>query len=206
MSFAKNSKLEIIENEIEDADCAQSFLSGLLHACGSINKNNEGIRVDIVTDFKEIFEFINTIIVKLYGENLTLEISDDYIINKTVYYRIKFPIDISMQILKDCGLIEQSGQFSLVSGVDENLIADDETKKAFVKGAYVGCATSSIKLSELGSQLPTTGYHLEFSSHSKEFLEGLSKVLEYFEITCRMVTRSVCIISGSHLADKFPMR
>lgn len=189
MSFAKNSKLEIIENEIEDADCAQSFLSGLFHACGSINKNNEGIRVDIVTDFKEIFEFLNTIIVKLYGENLTLEISDDYIINKTVYYRIKFPIDISMQILKDCGLIEQSGQFSLVSGVDENLIADDETKKAFVKGAYVGCATSSIKLSELGSQLPTTGYHLEFSSHSKEFLEGLSKVLEYFEITCRMVTR-----------------
>ena len=32
LSFAKDSKLEIIEEKIEDADCAQAFISGLLHA------------------------------------------------------------------------------------------------------------------------------------------------------------------------------
>ena len=59
---------------------------------------------------------------------------------------------------------------------------DEESKKAFIKGAYVGCATSSIKLSELGSRLPTTGYHVEFASHKRQFLENLSKMLEFFSI------------------------
>ena len=82
MSFAKDSKLQMLKNEIEDADQAQAFLSGLLHSCGNLTKNSEGIRVDVITDFKEVFEFLNRIINKLYGENLALEISDDYIINK----------------------------------------------------------------------------------------------------------------------------
>lgn len=189
MSFAKDSKLQIIESKIEDADCAQAFLSGLLHACGSITKNQEGVRLDIITDFKEIFGYLNEIIVKLYGENLSLEISDDYIINKTTYYRVKFPISISSRVLKDCALIEQESEYCFVSTIDQNIIPDEETKKCFLKGAYIGCATSSIKLSELGSQKPTTGYHVEFSSHKKEFLEDLAKILEFFNISSKIVTR-----------------
>ena len=189
MSFAKDSKLQIIESKIEDADCAQAFLSGLLHACGSITKNQEGVRLDIITDFKEIFGYLNEIIVKLYGENLSLEISDDYIINKTTYYRVKFPISISSRVLKDCALIEQGSEYCFVSTIDQNIIPDEETKKCFLKGAYIGCATSSIKLSELGSQKPTTGYHVEFSSHKKEFLEDLAKILEFFNISSKIVTR-----------------
>lgn len=189
MSFAKDSKLEILDNKIEDADSAQAFLSGLLHACGSITKNSEGIRLDIITDFKEVYEFLNNIIMKLYGQNLSLEISDDYIINKTIYYRIKFPVEISRQVLKDCSLIEQGSEYCFVSNVDFNLVPDEETKKAFIKGAYIGCSTSSIKLSELGSQSPTTGYHIEFTSHKKTFLEDLEQILLSFNIAGRIVLR-----------------
>lgn len=189
MSFAKDSKLQIIEKDIEDADCAQAFLSGLLHASGTITKNSEGIRVDVVTDFKEIFPYLNKLISRLYGRELSLEISDDYIINKTTYYRIKFPVDISLDILKDCSIIPPSEELIFLLNIDENLIADDETKKAFVKGTYIGCATSSIRLSELGSQSPTTGYHVEFASHKREFLEGLQKILMHFEITSKLSSR-----------------
>ena len=189
MSFAKDSKLQIIEKDIEDADCAQAFLSGLLHASGTITKNSEGIRVDVVTDFKEIFPYLNKLISRLYGRELSLEISDDYIINKTTYYRIKFPVDISLDILKDCSIIPPSEELIFLSNIDENLIADDQTKKAFVKGTYIGCATSSIRLSELGSQSPTTGYHVEFASHKREFLEGLQKILMHFEITSKLSSR-----------------
>ena len=94
MSFAKDSKLEIIEEKIEDADCAQAFISGLLHASGTITRNNEAMFVDIVTDFKEIFDFLNLLVEHLYGEKLSLEISDDHIINKTTYYRLRFPQQI----------------------------------------------------------------------------------------------------------------
>ena len=69
------------------------------------------------------------------------------------------------------------------------MIADEETKKAFLRGAYVGCATSSIRLSELGSQTPTTGYHVEFSSHKRDFLQDLSDLLANFNINSRIVAR-----------------
>ena len=189
MSFAKDSKIQMLNNEIEDTVEAQAFLSGILHSCGNITKNSEGIRVDVVTDFKEVFEYLNKIISKLYGEHLFLEISDDYIINKTIYYRIKFPVQISMQVLKDCSLIENGSEFCFNSAIDKNLIPDETTKKAFLRGAYIGCATSSIKLSELGSQTPTTGYHVEFSSHKQEFLEGIQDILNEFNIVSKIVVR-----------------
>lgn len=189
MSFAKDTKLEIIERKIEDADSILAFLTGLIHACGTITKNSEGVRVDIVTDFKEVFDYLNNLVLKLYGENLSLEISDDYIINKTTYYRIKFPVSISMQVLKDCALVDQQDNFNLDGKIEESLIVDEDTKVNFVAGAYVGCATSSIKLSDLGSQAPTTGYHLEFASHKEEFLQCLKKVLDEFNINGKISTR-----------------
>jgi len=189
VSFAKDSKIEIISNEIEDADCGQAFISGLLHACGALTKNSNGIRAELVTDFKEIFEYLNNLVERLYGEKLNLEISDDYIINKTTYYRISFPTDISMQVLKDCALMSSSGEYNFAGNVDQNIMPDDETKKHFIMGAYVGCATSSIKLSDLGSRQATTGYHVEFASHRKAFLEGLNLALNNFNISGKIAIR-----------------
>lgn len=189
MSFAKDSKIEMISGEIEDAFCAQAFLSGLLHASGSLTKNSEGLRVDIVTDFKEMFEFLNSIVSKLYGDSLVLDIADDYIINKTTYYRISFPQSIAMQVLKDCSLLGAEGEFKFSGEIDKNLVIDEESKKAFIKGAYIGCATSSIRLSELGSQMATTGYHVEFASHRQMFLEGLKEILADFNIVGKIATR-----------------
>ncbi len=189
MSFAKDSKLEIIEEQIEDADCGQAFLSALLHACGTITRNSESFYVDLITDFKEIYQYIESLVERLYGEKLTLDISDDHIINKTTYYRIRFPKEISMQVLKDCSIIDSNGQFNLGGEIDSNIIADEETKKAFLKGAYVGCATSSIKLSELGSRLPTTGYHVEFASHHDAYLDGICQVLKCFNINSKVAIR-----------------
>lgn len=190
MSFSRESKLEVLGEEIEDAGCALAFLSGLFHGSGQLTKNSQGVRVDLVTDIKEIFDYVNKIIKKLYGEELNLEICDDYIINKTTYYRIMFPISISQRVLADCGLLEgNDGSFNLEYGVDSNVVYDEETQKAFVKGAFISCSTSSIKLSELGARGTTSGYHLEFASHKREFLEGVQEILGEFTIPSKLGMR-----------------
>ena len=189
MSFSKDSKFEIMESPIEDADCGIALLSGLFHACGQLTKYNEGLRADLVTDLKEIFDYANAIVKKLYGDSLTLEISDDYIINKTTYYRIMFPLSISERVLIDCGILEFGEGLSIKRNIDRNIIQDEEGKRHFVIGAYLGCSTSSIKLSELGSQTATTGYHLEFASHTYEFLKDLQELLSEFGIVSKLVER-----------------
>ena len=190
MSFAKDVKLEILEQDIEDSLEATSFMSSLFHACGNLNKNSQGLNIDVITDTKEVFPFIDKIVKKLYGENLSLGISDDHIINKTVYYKISFPASVSMSILKDCSIIEQNAEgISFQNRLDRNLVCDNNTKISYIKGAFVGCGTSSIKLSQLGSKSPTTGYHVEFASRQHEFLEGLQELLTEFNITSKISPR-----------------
>ncbi len=190
MSFAKEVKKEIMGEELADSGEAFAFLSSLFHACGNLNRNSEGITAELVTDSRELFSYVDKIVKRLYGENLSLGISDDHIINKTIYYRITFPSSISMNILTDADVIERTGDGLVIKDVpDGNLLCDEKTKIAYLKGAFIGCGTSSIKLSQLGSKLPTTGYHVEFPSRHKQFLESVQALLAEFNISSKISTR-----------------
>lgn len=190
MSFAKEVKKEIMQEEIADSGEAFAFLSSLFHACGNLNRNSQGITAELITDDRELFSYVNKMVKRLYGENLSLGLSNDHIINKTIYFRISFPSSISLNILTDAGIIERTGDgLSIKETPDSNLLCDEKTKIAYLKGAFIGCGTSSIKLSELGSKLPTTGYHVEFPSRHKQFLESIQSLLAEFNITSKISTR-----------------
>ena len=103
MSFAKEVKKEILEHDIQDSQEVLAFMSSLFRACGNLNRNSEGLSAELVTDSRDLFSFVDKLTKRLYGENLKLGLSDDHIINKTIYYRISFPSSISLSILTDCG-------------------------------------------------------------------------------------------------------
>lgn len=179
-----------MQEELQDSGEAFAFLSSLFHACGNLNRNSEGISAEIVTDSRELFSYVDKMIKRLYGENLSLGISDDHIINKTIYYRITFPPSISITILTDADVIERTGDgLEIKASPDQNLLCDEKTKIAYIKGAFIGCGTSSIKLSQLSSKLPTTGYHVEFPSRHKLFLESIQSLLAEFSISSKISTR-----------------
>lgn len=179
-----------MQEELQDSGEAFAFLSSLFHACGNLNRNSEGISAEIVTDSRELFSYVDKMVKRLYGENLSLGISDDHIINKTIYYRITFPPSISITILTDADVIERTGDgLEIKASPDQNLLCDEKTKIAYIKGAFIGCGTSSIKLSQLGSKLPTTGYHVEFPSRHKLFLESIQSLLAEFSISSKISTR-----------------
>ncbi len=190
MSFSKTSKIEIINSHLETADTAFAFLSGLLHSCGQLEKNSKGFRVSIISDLKELFPFVNELVKSLYGNELALNIENDYVINKTPYYRIEIPSSCAQSLLVDCGLLGLvDGDYQFISGVEPNILPNDETKIAFLRGAYIGCGTSSIRLSEREEEKTTSGYHLELSSHNYDFLSDTSSILSEFGIFSRLVER-----------------
>lgn len=190
MSFAKEVKKEILEHDIQDSQEVLAFMSSLFHACGNLNRNSGGLSAELVTDSRDLFSFVDKLTKRLYGENLKLGLSDDHIINKTIYYRISFPTSISLNILTDCGVLERNREgVEINQKPDSNLLCDDNTKIAYLKGAFIGCGTSSIKLSQLGSKMPTTGYHVEFPSKHREFLESVQEILMHFNIIAKIAMR-----------------
>ena len=180
----------MLEAEIEDGESAIAFLSGLFHSSGELSKKNGKWVGSIVTEMKEIFPIVDKISKQLYGENLVLEIEDNYVINKTTYYSIVFPDNVAERVLIDCGIVKLGEiGYQLAFVPDDNIVQDRETKIAFIKGAYIGCSTSSIRISEEESKKTTSGYHLEFTSHNAKFLDYLSNLLLDFGIVSKLVSR-----------------
>ena len=98
-------------------------------------------------------------------------------------------------MLVDCGILKlgQTG-YEIDFELNENVVADEATKVAFIKGAYIGCSTSSIRISEEEVKKTTSGYHLEFTSHNYKFLSGLSSLLAEFNIVTKLVQRKTLYV------------
>ncbi len=190
MSFSRESKEEILKTEIEDDTCAISFLSGLFHSCGQISKYGSKIYVKIVSDIEKLFDFCKNIVKKLYGDKVEVEIGENYSINKNTYYEMAFDVEKFKTLLLDASVIDiVDGDITFDASVNKNLLTEDEQRRAFIKGAYIGCSTSSIKLSSDSVQSCGSGYHMEFSSQDHQFLIDLSSVLAEYNIIGKIFER-----------------
>ena len=186
MSFAKDTKLQILALPPENKNCEIAFMSGLLNVSGEFNLDEKS--VSFLTDIPKLYDYANNIISRLYGKEVKLEIADDIRINKTKYFKVCLPKDFAMQMLKDFGILGSENEF-LAGKINDDLLKDDESKKAYIKGVFLGCGTSSIKLSKVKTESGSTGYNVEFVSRSHNFLMELSLVLAEFGIITRLIQR-----------------
>lgn len=190
MSFSRESKEEILKTGIEDENCALAFLSGLFHSCGEIAKKNNKIYIKIVSDVESLFEYCQNIIKKLYGDEIKPEVAENYNINKNTYYEIAFEVEKFKRLLFDVGVIDFGDDgLSFNFDIDQNLILEDEPRRAFIKGVYIGASTSSIKLSTDTAQSCGSGYHLEFVGQSHKFLIDFLNVLAEYNILGKIFER-----------------
>ena len=192
MSFSRNAKLEIMAKPITSDCCGLSFLCGLFFASGNVTIENNIVKsLTILTDNQELYTYVNNIFHTLYGEFAEITITDDFKINKTTYYKISFPIQHATRLLLDIGYISLDNNKKLVknSTIYKNNILEECCKKSFVKGAFVGCGTSNIKISQELTEKTNSGYHIEFSSHNLEFLETISEILLEYSIVAKIVKR-----------------
>lgn len=190
MSFSRDSKEEILKAEIEDDTASLAFLSGLIHSCGEIEKSNNKIYIKIISDIDKLFDYIKKIIKKLYGDEIEPELAENYNINKNPFFEISFEVEKFKQLLIDVGVIDySSGGITFNFDLDKNLLLEDDTRRAFIKGVYIGASTSSIKLSSETYQSCGSGYHLEFVSQSHNFLMEFSNILAEYNIIGKIFER-----------------
>jgi len=197
MSFSKDSKLDILNNKTIENDCCMlAFLSGLFHSCGEISKSGGKYIANFVTDIPEIHIFLEKIIAQLYGDKVDIEVTDSYVINKTSYYNISFSKENSERILQDIGILTLGDKgYDLVWGIDKSLIQGECCKRAFITGVYIGGSTSSIKLCGKEEWKKTTsGYHVEFTSHSHEFILDFANLLAEFGIITKLIERKTLYV------------
>lgn len=223
-SFSKLSKLEIIEQLLDSVTCGVPLLFGLFISSASYNEENN---VEILTDIEPLYDYI-TKIVKNIAKNYKkiqekqkqeikpMAILDEIVINGTKTW-IDFQPDLKIidktfyKITLTNPLL--SDVFSLYK-IEENKSLSDNTKlvsksideiKGFVKGIYLGAATSSIKISKKPNEKTSSGYHMEFISKNINLLRELSHILAQFDIYAKLITRKnnyvLYLKDADHVSD-----
>ena len=117
------------------------------------------------------------------------QLSEQYSISKNNFYELKFYVKDFQQLLLDTGIIDFSDGLSFVFEINKSIILEDNSRRAFVKGVYIGCSTSSIKFSEGAHKTEATGYHLEFVSKNHDFLLEFSSILASYNIIGKIFER-----------------
>lgn len=189
MSFIKFIKEEILSKEIESDCCQFAFLSGLIFSSASIEILDGEYSLSFSCDNLKIKNFVEKIIEKKYGVGLICEKETAALLNKSESYKVSFPKMIAKDVLIDCGkLVIKDGKYELSEDF-EDMLKQECCERSFVKALFIMMATSSIKISEKAYEKSTSGYHLEFTSHSYKLLNDLSKILANREIFTKLVER-----------------
>ena len=192
MSFASDAKLEVLSQNIDNDCCSIAFLSALIKSAGQLNIKRTGISVEIYTEIKPVYDKIKLIIEQYYGKECNLEMIDETNISKVPRYKITLPYEITDQLLKDLGVmsINEEGLLAIENGISNFVITDDCCKKSYIKGAFIGCATSNIVLKSYDNlSKNNSGYHLEFVFNFEKLAHDFVALLADFDISAKITIR-----------------
>lgn len=179
MSFSQNSKNEILNQNLEKKLSFNPFFYGLYLSCGNLKNNN----ICFFTDLDNLYLLLKKLLKNKF-KNIDINIDDIIKFNEITKIANKnyFEIEIDNQFL-NLNLSHKIDEYA------EQTITSIEDIKSFCIGAFLGCATSSIKISQNPQDITTSGYHLEFDSKNHEFLMFLSEYLAQFDIHAKILKR-----------------
>lgn len=186
-NFTEEIKNEIIENAPENRCCLLAFLSAFIRTSGSIVSRGGELGFEIVTENSRTAEFLCDILEHFF--NITLSAADAKFDAFTGKDKLTFGC-VGKQATELLCLMKiiRTGKdgAALTFGIDDELIAKDCCRSAFLKGAFLG--GGSCTLPDEGSY-SRTGYHFEVVFSNRITASDFCNLLCDFEVLAKLVAR-----------------
>lgn len=189
MSFASDMKNELTRIEVDEAN-AKAELSALIRMNGALSLANQQFVINVQTENATTARRIYSLIKKVFGVEVELLVRKKMKLKKNNIYicRIKSQ---SRDILNDLGILKD-GVFT--REIDESMIQDDEMKRSYLRGAFL--AGGSVNNPE------TSSYHLEIFSLYEDHSEGLTQLMNNYELNAKHLERKKGSIAYLKEAEK----
>lgn len=179
MSFSTDAKQELTRVRLRGDAVRRAQLAGLTHAGASLRLGKR-FGVEYVTETKAVAEQIAYIACGLYDVDATLFLHD-------AAYRQRQQIVLSLSgpgceaLMSDCGLFARDAQgVHLKRTIPDALVATSQTKRAFLRGAFLGAGSVSN---------PRRAYHLEIVCAGETLAHALCDTLRFFACEAKTVRR-----------------
>ncbi|MEB8125973.1 DNA-binding protein WhiA [Staphylococcus succinus] len=189
MSFASEMKNELTRIEVDEAN-AKAELSALIRMNGALSLANQQFVINVQTENATTARRIYSLIKKVFNVEIELLVRKKMKLKKNNIYicRIKAR---SREILDELGILK-NGVFT--HEIDEAMIQDDEMRRSYLRGAFL--AGGSVNNPE------TSSYHLEVFSLYEDHSEGLTQLMNNYELNAKHLERKKGSIAYLKEAEK----
>ncbi|MCI6277145.1 MAG: DNA-binding protein WhiA [Clostridium sp.] len=199
MSFSSKVKGEICRNMDLTHEEAVAEISAIMKVSGTLSFTS-GMQVSfkVSTENPATARLMFNILKEYFGIHSKLMVKKSNSLKKNNIYMVMVTEDMGVKdLLKTTGILkEEDGMMALDYGINSHLINDEETARAYIRGAFLGGGSISN---------PERTYHLEFVTHSLEYAEDLCKLINKFELNSKIIKRKTSYIvylkEGEQIVD-----
>ena len=179
MSFASDIKDEVVRVRVKEGAVKLAELSALTFACGNLKLGRKKA-VSYRTENREVGKHIAALGSSLYGLEVEMEerVREH---RRTPLYVVNMSGARAGEMLSDTGvMVSDEKGVHLLSKLPEALVREEEARRAFVRGCFLGAGSCSD---------PQGAYSVEILCRAESFAAGLSAMLNEYGLTARYVLR-----------------
>lgn len=190
MTFTKDFKKEILDNNFTTDEEKTAFLSAVMRCIGTLHIDSKGVNLELENEFSPLIYKTASIIKQLY--NVNLEIDCKTPITGVSIYTLRIPAKDTRIIAQATGFIEYDGEKAVgfSKGIGDFDRGNLKLTQAYLIGLSAGCA--SITVPHENPDIPNTyigGYHFEMLFNSEQMADDVIELLADYGITAKQCLR-----------------
>ncbi|WP_026883754.1 DNA-binding protein WhiA [Clostridium akagii] len=199
MSFSSGVKNEICRFPDFSKDEAIAVISAIMKVSGTLSLGgNKQMSFNVATENPAIARFIFKILKENFNIHTEILVKKSNSLKKNNVYIVHINEAMGIRtLLQEVSVLkEKQGIISLDYSIPKKIIENDECKKLYIKGAFLGGGSISN---------PEKTYHLEFVTHNEDYARDLSGVINCFGLNSKVIQRKnsfvVYLKEGEQIVD-----
>ncbi|QCX34473.1 DNA-binding protein WhiA [Caloramator sp. E03] len=200
MSFSSIAKNELCRINEEKRCCQIAELAAITRISGTVSiKGSQGLSFKIQTENPAIARRIFTLLKNAFGIHTEILVKKSNSLKKNNIYILVINQEMgSKEILIKTGIFKEhgDGMLSFSNKIGSNIIKKNCCKRAYIRGAFLAGGSISN---------PEKTYHMEFVVNSIEQAEELTKLINSFGLTAKIIQRKnsyvVYLKEGDQIID-----
>lgn len=198
MSFSLKVKNEVCRNGELSKPEMIAQLSAIMKSSGTIGFGfNRAVTFKVITENPAIARWIFKSLKDCFDIHSKLLVKKSNSLKKNNIYMVLIPEDVDVRgLLQNLGIIEKDGLFNINYGISEEVIVDENSKRAYIRGAFLGGGSISN---------PEKTYHLEFVTHDEEYAKSLSSLINSYKLNSKVIQRKnsfvIYLKEGEQIVD-----
>ncbi len=183
MTFSSKIKDELSRTEITDIFSAKAETAALTRTMGYVTlKGLNKIEIEFSTENAAVARRTFKLLKTAFEISTQVSVEKTNRLKKHNNYIIKINDHLSKDFLQEIKIADKEtiNIMTFDFGVPSELVKSDACKRAYIKGAFMGCGSISD---------PEKSYHAEFVNNREEHSKGICRLLEGFGINGKTIFR-----------------